>query len=146
MKQRVPSVEELIAARDYQGAITVLRFKRQGNRGDVKWAEWLAYAYFHHGEHDKVQRLNVHAAADQGTEFLARCTKHAAQQQQLLASPSYLLAPALSVCQALAIYQELLHQEDPDPMYHTYCAACHYYMGLTSEAEEAVQKVQLVGQ
>jgi intraflagellar transport protein 56 len=49
----VPSVEELIQARNYVGAITVLNFKRQGNRNDVKLAEWLAYAYFHHGEHDK---------------------------------------------------------------------------------------------
>jgi len=54
VKQHVPSVEELIASRNYVGAITVLNFKRQGNSGDVKLSEWLAYAYFHHGEHDKV--------------------------------------------------------------------------------------------
>lgn len=54
-KQQVPSVEELIAARNYVGAITVLNFKRQGvGRSDIKLAEWLAYAHFHHGEHDKV--------------------------------------------------------------------------------------------
>jgi hypothetical protein len=51
-------VEELIAARNYVAAITVLNFKRQGNKSDVKLAEWLAYAHFHHGEHDKVRRLN----------------------------------------------------------------------------------------
>lgn len=55
VKQHVPSVEELIAARNYVGATTVLNFKCQGNRSDVKLAEWLAYAYFHNGEHDKVQ-------------------------------------------------------------------------------------------
>lgn len=58
VKQQVPSVDELIAARNYVGAITVLNFKRQGNKSDVKLAEWLAYAHFHHGEHDKVRRVN----------------------------------------------------------------------------------------
>jgi hypothetical protein len=54
-KQQVPSIEELIAARNYVGAITVLNFKRQGaGKSDIKLAEWLAYAHFHHGEHDKV--------------------------------------------------------------------------------------------
>lgn len=43
--------------------------------------------------------------------------------------------------QALALYQELLHQDDPDPLYHTYSAACCYYMGLTQEAAEAAAKV-----
>jgi len=42
--------------------------------------------------------------------------------------------------QALAIYQELLRQDDPDPLYHTYSAACYYYMGLTQQAEETVQQ------
>lgn len=45
--------------------------------------------------------------------------------------------------QALAVYQELLRQEDPDPLYHTYSAACYYYMGLTQQAEEAVQQVRM---
>lgn len=43
--------------------------------------------------------------------------------------------------QALGIYQELLQQEDPDPLYHTYSASCYFYMGLTQQAEEAVQQV-----
>lgn len=44
--------------------------------------------------------------------------------------------------QALAVYQELLRQEDPDPLYHTYSAACYYYMGEPQQAEAAVQQVQ----
>jgi hypothetical protein len=51
----VPSLEELIAARDYVGAITVLNSKRQNSKNDVKLTEWLAYAYYHNGEHDKVE-------------------------------------------------------------------------------------------
>lgn len=43
--------------------------------------------------------------------------------------------------QALALYQELLRLEDPDPLYHTYSAACYYYMGQTQQAEEAAQQV-----
>lgn len=44
--------------------------------------------------------------------------------------------------QALAVYQELLRQEDADPLYHTYSAACYYYMGQTQQAEEAAQQVR----
>lgn len=51
----MPGIEALIAARDYVGVITLLRFKQQGNRDDLKATEWLAYAYFHNGEHDKVR-------------------------------------------------------------------------------------------
>lgn len=43
--------------------------------------------------------------------------------------------------QALALYQGLLRVEDPDPLYHTYSAACYYYMGQTQQAEEAAQQV-----
>lgn len=41
---------------------------------------------------------------------------------------------------ALHIYRELLAMPDPDPQYHTYAAACHYYMGLYKEAEAAAQQ------
>jgi hypothetical protein len=56
------------------------------------------------------------------------------------------LAPHLAtflhaVLQALALYQELLQQEDPDPLYHTYSAACYFYMGLTQQAVAAAAKV-----
>lgn len=54
-----------------------------------------------------------------------------------------LYALIATVPQALALYQELLRQEDPDPLYHTYSAACYYYMGLTQEAMDAVSKVHL---
>lgn len=37
---------------------------------------------------------------------------------------------------ALAIYKELLQQDDPDPLYYVYAAACHYYMCMYKEAEE----------
>lgn len=41
--------------RDYQGAIALLLFKRHANRNDVRTSEFLAYAHFHYGEHDKVR-------------------------------------------------------------------------------------------
>jgi hypothetical protein len=53
-EKRPPTLDELLDARDYVGAITLLNFKRQGNRNDAKLVEWLAYAHYHHGEHDKV--------------------------------------------------------------------------------------------
>jgi hypothetical protein len=53
-KAKVPELEEFLATRDYQGALALLQFKRHSNRADVKPLEWLAYCYFHFGEHAKV--------------------------------------------------------------------------------------------
>eukprot|EP00878_Enallax_costatus_P046457 GHUV01056477.1.p1 GENE.GHUV01056477.1~~GHUV01056477.1.p1 ORF type:complete len:100 (-),score=20.78 GHUV01056477.1:65-364(-) len=53
-EKKVPSLDELLDSRDYVGAITLLKFKLQGSRSDVRLTEWLAYAHYHHGEHDKV--------------------------------------------------------------------------------------------
>ncbi|KAG2488761.1 hypothetical protein HYH03_012759 [Edaphochlamys debaryana] len=89
-KPKVPELEEFLTKRDYLGAIALLSFRRHANRNDVKNLEWLAYCYFHYGEHDK----------------------------------------------ALAIYKELIHHDDPDPMSYVYGAACLYYMGMYKEAEE----------
>ncbi len=54
-KPKVPDLEELLTKRDYLGAIALLQFRRHANRNDVKNLEWLAYCYFHYGEHDKVR-------------------------------------------------------------------------------------------
>jgi hypothetical protein len=82
------------------------------------------------------------------------CTRHAAlqciQDDQLSCKlgrqqQHSQLPHAMSVLccrpQALAVYQELLRSEDPDPLYHIYSAACQYYMGSIQQAEEAVQQV-----
>jgi hypothetical protein len=50
-------------------------------------------------------------------------------------------ATVAAAVQALTIYQELLRQEDPDPLYLTYSAACYFYMGLTRQAVEAAVQV-----
>eukprot|EP00245_Coleochaete_scutata_P005787 TRINITY_DN19656_c0_g1_i1.p1 TRINITY_DN19656_c0_g1~~TRINITY_DN19656_c0_g1_i1.p1 ORF type:complete len:569 (+),score=123.54 TRINITY_DN19656_c0_g1_i1:455-2161(+) len=41
---------------------------------------------------------------------------------------------------ALSIYQELLEMPNPQAVYHTYCAACYFYMAKYNEAEEAALK------
>ena len=46
--------------------------------------------------------------------------------------------------QALKIYQDLLEQDDPDPLYYTYSAACSYYMGMYQEAEQLALKVNIL--
>ncbi|KAK9829771.1 hypothetical protein WJX72_007804 [[Myrmecia] bisecta] len=89
-KNRVPDLETFLEKRDYAGAIALLNFKRRTAERDPKTLEWLAYAYYHFGEHDK----------------------------------------------ALKIYKELLQDEDPDPLHYCYGAACLYYMGLHSKAEQ----------
>jgi intraflagellar transport protein 56 len=50
----VPDFLDLLSKRDYVGAITVLKFKQHSSKNDSKISEWLAYAHFHYGEHDKV--------------------------------------------------------------------------------------------
>lgn len=78
--------------RDYVGATTLLHFKLGSNRNDVKTREWLAYAYFHYGDHAK----------------------------------------------ALDIYKGLLASTpEGDPTWHTYVAACYFYMGDYKNAEKA---------
>ncbi|PNW76469.1 hypothetical protein CHLRE_11g467616v5 [Chlamydomonas reinhardtii] len=52
-KPKVPELEEFLTKRDYLGAIALLSFRRHANRNDLKNLEWLAYCYFHYGEHDK---------------------------------------------------------------------------------------------
>ncbi len=41
----------------------------------------------------------------------------------------------------MEIYKQLLAEEDPDPIFHTYVAACLYYMGLYEEAEASAAEV-----
>ena len=46
--------------------------------------------------------------------------------------------------QALNVYKELLANDDPDPLYYIYAAACYYYMGLYKEAEETALQVRVL--
>ncbi len=64
-KPKVPELEEFLTKRDYLGAIALLSFRRHANRNDLKNLEWLAYCYFHYGEHDKVGqgRKNMRSTA-----------------------------------------------------------------------------------
>ncbi len=56
-KSKVPDLETFLEKRDYAGAIALLNFKRRtSSERDPKTLEWLAYAYYHFGEHDKVLR------------------------------------------------------------------------------------------
>ena len=56
---KLPDLGELIARRDYQGAITMLEFRRASAAGkkDVEVLSWLAYCYVHYGEHGKALEL-----------------------------------------------------------------------------------------
>lgn len=58
-------------------------------------------------------------------------------------SPQGLLTRFLHV-QALELYRQLLAGEDADPLFHTYAAACLYYMGLYDQAEAAANEVLLM--
>jgi intraflagellar transport protein 56 len=133
-KQQAPSLEELLAARDYVGAVTLLRFKRQHDRS-AELAEWLAYALFHAGEHDKVSDVLISKQTSPGLTQQHSCRQQPSQRQHTR------LVCRTRHAQALAVYQELLLGPDPDPLYHTYAAACCYYLGLTQQAEEEALQV-----
>jgi len=53
-EKKPPALEDLLESKDYVGAITLLNFRLQGSRNDIKLMEWLAYVHYHNGEHDKV--------------------------------------------------------------------------------------------
>lgn len=57
--------------------------------------------------------------------------------------PSLIAANILALTQALDLYRQLLAREDADPIFHTYAAACLYYMGLYDQAEAAANEVAL---
>jgi intraflagellar transport protein 56 len=125
-EQKIPDLDTFLSKRDYQGATALLAFKRHANRHDVRNLEWLAYAHFHFGEHDKVRVAALHC------RWLATGDLHA----------KHFLDPSL---QALNIYKELLTFDDPDPTYYIYAAACYYFIGLYKEAEAAALQVKPTG-
>lgn len=158
-EKKVPSLDELLDNRDYLGAITLLKWKLQGSRNDVRLTEWLAYAHYHHGEHDKVSKAAGRGVA--AGPYISTCTSSlwprnsdplaSRNRLKVICQPSstakiieWPRTSVLRTCflQALALYQELLRQDDPDPLYHTYSAACHYYMGLMQRAAESAQQVR----
>jgi len=50
---KIPDLQEFLSKRDYTGAISLLEFKKQSDPSDHTNLEWLAYSYFHFGEHKK---------------------------------------------------------------------------------------------
>jgi len=63
---KIPEFETCIQKRDYVGAITLLEFKRQSAPKDKTNLEWLAYCYFHYGEHRKA--LDIYKDLVKSTE------------------------------------------------------------------------------
>ncbi|GMH44171.1 hypothetical protein BSKO_12105 [Bryopsis sp. KO-2023] len=57
---KIFDLEEYLSRRDYLGAITLLKFQSSGkkrNDEELVDAEWLAYCYFHYGEHAKALEI-----------------------------------------------------------------------------------------
>ena len=50
-QQEIPTKEEFIKQRDFQGAITLLDFDKIQNKDNFSSQMWLAYAYFHKGDY-----------------------------------------------------------------------------------------------
>lgn len=51
-ESKIPTKEEFIKLRDFQGAITLLEHEKMLNKDNVKIQLWLAYCYFHNGDYE----------------------------------------------------------------------------------------------
>lgn len=47
-------MDDFLSKRDYKGVITLLEFQKADCEDENEHSLWLAYAYFHYGEHDQV--------------------------------------------------------------------------------------------
>jgi hypothetical protein len=60
--EEAPTLETFLDRRDYRGAITLLEFNVQAGLAErFVVLPWLAYSYFHLGDHKKVHRLFTRA-------------------------------------------------------------------------------------
>ncbi len=89
----MPDLEDFLSKRDYLGAIALLSFRRHANRNDVKNLEWLAYCYFHFGEHDKVgppgmSPSSVHPSANTTSQHYPATPPHHTQHRPLQSTRS----------------------------------------------------------
>lgn len=50
-QQEIPTKEELIKQRDFQGAIILLDYDKIQNKDNYTNQLWLAYSYFHKGDY-----------------------------------------------------------------------------------------------
>ncbi|XP_069087334.1 intraflagellar transport protein 56 isoform X2 [Pleurodeles waltl] len=51
--RKIPKLEELLAQRDFTGAITLLEFQRQAGEGDEDSDLWIGYCAFHLGDYKR---------------------------------------------------------------------------------------------
>ena len=60
-ESKLPELDDFLSARDYKGAIMLLEFQKKPDsevtEEDSEHLLWLAYAYFHYGEHDKALKV-----------------------------------------------------------------------------------------
>ena len=129
-----PDLEEFLERRDYSGAVTLLEFRRSGDPDNVETLEFLAYAYFHYGDHAKVGRA-APTTTTRGGPIVPQIPPSPPSTP-----PPPRLTPPPRLPQALKVYGDLLDLPDPDPVYHTYRAACLFYMGKYKEAEAEVDR------
>lgn len=58
-KDVLPTLEGLLANRDYTGAITLLKFQKSTGTADVGTGLWLAYAAFHNGDYETARKVRI---------------------------------------------------------------------------------------
>jgi hypothetical protein len=137
---KIPDFEQCVAKRDYLGAVTLLEFKRQ-SAPKVRAPAWSLPALGFRCGQRAPQGQPVYEPSLSGgcwaagvqdktnLEWLGYCHFHSGEHKK-----------------ALDAYTELLHLGDadgPDPLYHTYSAACHFYLANYKEAEAEALKVRV---
>ncbi|CAG0906041.1 unnamed protein product, partial [Cyprideis torosa] len=145
-KKAVPKLEELLKARDYVGAMTVLEFDRNSGKGDDMTDSWIAYCAFHLGSYKR---------ALQEYENISKKPKAPADIKLYLACCYFYLGMefiALNVYIALCYYKldyydvslEMLQAytaQHPDSLIALILRACNHYKLYNGKAAEAEVKV-----
>lgn len=157
-ERKVPELEEFLAKRDYMGAITLLQVRHTPSLPlptaaascisaphVVRCLGLLVCTLRSLGcaVHIMVPRHLLRSYSNHDAAGITVLSFHTAQYKKRNNKRDVHTLEWLAYChfhygehdKALAIYQNLLNQEDPDPLYFIYGAACNYYMGLYKEAE-----------
>ena len=126
-KKEVPEMHQLLDARDYTGAITLIEFERkvaQDKRQSSGWRQGGG------GEYEWVE----------GGSSAGVTGEEAAQDVERVMWLAYAAFHLGSYKQALDAYQSLLDKGSDDQMLHVYMGCCLERMGWHSEAEERALK------
>ena len=125
-KREAPTLQALLDARDYTGAITLLEFERKVFMDKKNASGWRAGA---NGEYEWVEGGSSGLTAEE-----------AKQDEERVLWLAYAAFHLGSYQQALDAYQSLIDKGSDDPSLHVYMACCLERLRRHQDAEEQANK------